>query len=122
MARQTSDVISTDLRLTLRLGNTRSPSLIPSPSAARATSRIGRTCAPVPGPDSPWLLPSTLAGQHVHPNTLIDRLRDLGVNLLGARNRAIGELVTEVPPPLVADALGYNHQVAFKHADAAAEP
>ena len=50
------------------------------------------------------------------------RLRKLGVNLLGARNRAIGELVLEVPPPLVADALGYSHQIAFKHADGAAEP
>ncbi|WP_133803488.1 hypothetical protein [Kribbella caucasensis] len=27
--------------------------------------------------------------------------------LLGARNRAIGELVLECPPSLVADALGY---------------
>ena len=52
----------------------------------------------------------------------MDRLRDLGVNLLGARNRAIGELVLECPPSLVADALGYSYQVAFLHADKAAEP
>jgi hypothetical protein len=45
------------------------------------------------GPDSPWLFPSTLAGRHLHPNTVMDRLRDRGVNLPGARNRAIGELV-----------------------------
>ncbi len=50
------------------------------------------------------------------------RLRDLGVNLLGARNRAIGELVLECPPSLVAEALGYSAQVAFLHADKAAEP
>jgi hypothetical protein len=74
------------------------------------------------GPDSLWLFPSTRAGRHLHPNTVMDRLRDLGVNLLGVRNRAIGELVLEVPPALVADALGYSHQVAFKHAAAAAEP
>jgi hypothetical protein len=52
----------------------------------------------------------------------MDRLRDLGVNLLGARNRAIGELVLECPPSLVAEALGYSTQVAFLHADKAAEP
>ena len=52
----------------------------------------------------------------------MDRLRDLGVNLLGARNRAIGELVLEVPPSLVAEALGYSNQVAFLHASKAAEP
>lgn len=74
------------------------------------------------GPQSPWLFPSTLAGQHLHPNTVMDRLRDLGVNLLGARNRAIGELVLECPPSLVADALGYSHQVAFLHAEKSAEP
>ena len=52
----------------------------------------------------------------------MDRLRDLGVNLLGARNRAIGELVLECPPSLVAEALGYSTKVAFHHADKAAEP
>lgn len=74
------------------------------------------------GPDSPWLFPSTLAGRHLHPNTVMDRLRDLGINLLGARNRAISELVLEVPPSLVAESLGYSTQVAFLHADKAAEP
>lgn len=54
--------------------------------------------------------------------TVMDRLRDLGVNLLGARNRAIGELVLECPPSLVAEALGYSAQAAFRHADNAAEP
>ncbi|WP_328522660.1 hypothetical protein [Kribbella sp. NBC_00359] len=53
---------------------------------------------------------------------MMDRLRDLGVNLLGARNRAIGELVLEVPASLDADALGYSAKVAFLHADKAAEP
>lgn len=36
--------------------------------------------------------------------------------------RAIGELVLKCPPSLVADALGYSHQVAFLHASKAAEP
>lgn len=52
----------------------------------------------------------------------MERLRDLGINLLGARNGAIGELVLECPPLLVAEALGYSPQVAFLHADKAAEP
>jgi len=91
-------------------------SLIKEYLAARPNLRTGA------GPVSPWLFPSTLAGRHLHPNTVMDRLRDLGVNLLGARNRAIGELVLECPPSLVADALGYSSQVAFLHADKAAEP
>jgi hypothetical protein len=44
------------------------------------------------------------------------------VNLLGARNRAIDELVLEVAPSLVAEALGYSAKVAFLHASRAAEP
>jgi hypothetical protein len=91
-------------------------SLVREHLAARPNLRTGA------GPDSPWLFPSTLAGRHLHPNTVMDRLRDLGVNLLGARNRAIGELVLECPPSLVAEALGYSTKVAFLHAVKGAEP
>jgi len=90
--------------------------LLRTHTAARPNLRTGA------GPDSPWLFPSTLAGRHLHPNTVMNRLRGLGVNLLGARNRAISELVLECPPSLVAHALGYSTQVAFLHADKAAEP
>jgi len=50
------------------------------------------------------------------------RLRHLGINLLGARNSAIQNLVAEVPPPLVAELLGYSYQVAHRHAEIAARP
>lgn len=72
--------------------------------------------------DSPWLFPGYGAGRHLHPNTVMVRLRNLGIDLRSARNRALGELVLECPPSLVADALGYSHQVAFLHASKAAEP
>jgi hypothetical protein len=71
---------------------------------------------------SPWLFPSALAGSASAPQHREWTGRDLGVNLLGGRNRAIGELVLECPPSLVAKALGYSTQVAFLHADTAAEP
>jgi hypothetical protein len=74
------------------------------------------------GAESPWLFPGTRAGQHLHPNTIMDRLRSLGLELLGARNTALGEHLAVTPPPLVADALGYSYQVTFLHADAAGEP
>jgi hypothetical protein len=44
------------------------------------------------------------------------RLRALGVNLLGSRNTALQELVSEIPTPLVAEMLGYSDQVTQKHA------
>jgi hypothetical protein len=70
---------------------------------------------------SPWLFPGTRAGQPLHPNGIMDRLRSLGIDLRGARNTALDEHLTFSPPPLVADALGYSHQVAFLRADAAGD-
>lgn len=118
----TSIVDDGDTGMSITLGA--HPTDVPEPFASRIREHLAsrpnlRTGA---GPDSPWLFPSTLAGRHLHPNTVMDRLRDLGVNLLGARNRAIGELVLECPPSLVAEALGYSTQVAFLHANKAAEP
>jgi len=108
--------------MTIALGQR--PTEVPEPFAQLLREHIARrpNLQTGAGPASPWLFPSTLAGRHLHPNTVMDRLRELGVNLLGARNRAIGELVLEVPPSLVADALGYSTQVAFLHAGKAAEP
>jgi hypothetical protein len=36
-------------------------------------------------------------------------LRTLGINLLGARNSALQNLVAEIPSPVVAHLLGYSH-------------
>lgn len=106
--------------------------------------RLGRSPVPVPEPfarllrchlqhrpnlntgagtiESPWLFPSTRAGQHLHPNTVMDRLRDLGIDLRAARSRALTDLVSEIPPPIVAQALGYSYQVSAKHAMRAGDP
>jgi len=52
--------------------------------------------------------------QRQHPFTLGEQLR---IHLLGARNAALRELVLELPPPIVASALGYSAQVTEKHAE-----
>lgn len=118
----TSVVDDHDTGMGINLG--RHPSAVPDPFASLLREHLGsrpnlRTGA---GPESPWLFPSIRAGRHLHPNTVMVRLRALGINILGARNRALGELVLECPPSLVADALGYSHHVAFLHANKAAEP
>ena len=117
-----TSIISDDAGMTIGLG--RKPTDVPEPFAGilRAHLAARPNLRTSTGPDSPWLFPGYVAGRHLHPNTVMDRLRDLGINLRGARNRAIGELVLECPPSLVADALGYSHQVAFLHASKAAEP
>ena len=49
-------------------------------------------------------------------------LRTLGINLLGARNSALQNLVAEIPPPVVANLLGYSHNCTQCHAELAAQP
>ncbi len=71
---------------------------------------------------SRWLFPSTPAGQHLHPNTITNRLRGLGIDLRGARNATLRELVQQIPPPIVAYQLGYNPQITLRHACLAAQP
>jgi hypothetical protein len=74
------------------------------------------------GTATPWLFPSSHPGKHLEAQHVMKRLRHLGINLLGARNSAIQNLVAEVPPPLVAELLGYSHQVTQRHAELAAQP
>jgi len=71
---------------------------------------------------TPWLFPGHRPGKHLDAQTIMMRLRWLGINLLGARNSALGNLVAEVPPPLVAELLGYRYQVTQRHAELAAQP
>jgi hypothetical protein len=65
---------------------------------------------------SPWLFPSSRPGRHLDPQAIMQRLRWLGIDLLGSRNTALRELVSEIPAPLVAEMLGYSDQVTQKHA------
>jgi hypothetical protein len=55
---------------------------------------------------SPWLFPGYRAGRHLHAQSIMDRLRTLGVDLLGSRNAALRDLVRQVPAPIVATQLG----------------
>lgn len=72
--------------------------------------------------DSQWLFPGTLAGQHIHPDTLMKGLRDLGIDIAATRNSTLRDLVQQLPPTLLANTLGYSNQVVHKHAAAAGVP
>ena len=72
--------------------------------------------------NSDRLFPSTIAGQHIHADTLMGKLRTIGIDLAGARNATLRDLVAELPPTLVARALGYSPQVIHLHAADAAVP
>lgn len=51
---------------------------------------------------NPWLFPGYHPGTHLDPQSITQRRRKLGVNLLGGRNSALQNLVAEVPLPLAA--------------------
>ncbi|MDP9094861.1 MAG: recombinase XerD [Actinomycetota bacterium] len=121
-ALRTDQVQVAPIELRILLG--KEPAAIPEPFAqllrehlaARPNLRTANTNG------SPWLFPSTRAGQHLHPNSIMDRLRDLGIDLLGTRNATLRDLVRRVPAPIVATQLGYSHQVTQRHAELAAQP
>ena len=71
---------------------------------------------------NPWLFPGQRAGPHLTADVVARRLRHIGINLLGARNRSLRELVRQVPAPIVAAQLGFSPKVALRHAALAAEP
>jgi hypothetical protein len=71
---------------------------------------------------NPWLFPGHRAGKHLEHHTMMLKLRTLGINLLGARNSALQNLVAEIPPPVVAELLGYSHNCTQRHAQSAAQP
>ncbi|WP_155856000.1 hypothetical protein [Cellulomonas sp. URHD0024] len=96
------------------------PTPLPEPFAALLRAHLdARPNLNTGNHSSAWLFPSPRAGRHLHPNTVMVRLRNLGVDLRGGRNRALDDLVNEIPPPVVADALGYSHVTAFNHQQAA---
>ena len=58
-------------------------------------------------PNSPWLFPGQAPGQHLGAKQLTARLVRVGVRS-PSRQAALNTLVTEIPAPLLAEALGYH--------------
>lgn len=118
VALRNDDLLIAPDRLTLRFGT--DPVPIPEPFAQMLNSHLhDRPNQRGANTASIWLFPSTRAGRHLHPNTVQMRLRALGIDNLAARNRAIQDLATEVPAPIVAEMLGYSDPVVARHAEAA---
>jgi len=71
---------------------------------------------------SSWLFPGTNAGQHISEQSLMSRLRGLGIDIHATRNAALHDLTKEMDPASLADLLGYSPQVMNIHAARAAVP
>ncbi|RRQ26231.1 recombinase XerD [Rhodococcus sp. Eu-32] len=97
------------------------PVSVPEPFARLLRQHIATRTTLVTGTDTGWLFPSRFTGRHLHPGTVTDRLRALGIPLLGARRAALRELVIHVPPPIAAEMLGYSYSMVHRHAELAAQ-
>ncbi|OBR98714.1 recombinase XerD [Mycobacterium gordonae] len=122
-ALKTTAVDVTDDGVRISLGA--APAPVPVPFAEMLTDHLHnrtnlRTGAAMAS--NPWLFPGRNAGKHLDPQTMQMRLNDRGISVLGARNSALQNLVAEIPPPVVANLLGYSHTSTQYHAQLAAQP
>ncbi|MWA09135.1 hypothetical protein [Streptomyces sp. BA2] len=66
---------------------------------------------------SPWLFPGRCPGRHIHPVHLRNCLRDSGIPLVRSRITALRALVSEMPPAIAAQAVGYTARCVEEHAN-----
>lgn len=105
--------------LYLRLGSV--PALLPSQVSETFWDYLqNRPNQQTTNTNSPWLFPGNLPGQHTHPEGMLQRLRNWGIDLNGVRNTALRDLARQLNPTALADSLGYSSQTIHKHAAAAA--
>lgn len=116
-ALRTTAISQTDDETRIALG--KDPVPVPEPFASQLNYHLRhrpnlRTAGGAVG--TPWLFTTNRPGRHIDPQAIMMRLRAVRINLQGARNTALGELVSAIPAPLVAEMLGYSDQVTQKHA------
>ncbi|HWG74876.1 MAG TPA: hypothetical protein VG184_12565 [Acidimicrobiales bacterium] len=107
------DYDNDDLRV--RLGE--HPIVLPQPLARVIVALIDQRphLATAANPTSPWLFPGTAPGRPLCPEQLSHRLGRLGITAAG-RQAAMKQLISEVPAPLLAEALGYHPQTTARRA------
>jgi alkylation response protein AidB-like acyl-CoA dehydrogenase len=67
-------------------------------------------------------LPRNRAGQHISEQSLMHRLRSLGIDIQAARNTALHDLTKEIDAASLADLLGYSAKIMNIRAARAAVP
>lgn len=71
---------------------------------------------------TPWLFPGIRAGHHLHPGTLSERLKVLGIDAQRARNATLRDLAHDVDARTLIDLLGYSKPVIARYAARAGAP
>lgn len=94
------------------------PAILPGPVAALARDHLvdRPNTHTTTGKNSPWLFVGYRPARPLDPNYLMGKLRGAGIDLRGARNAALRQLVLDMPPAIAADTLGYAYTTTERHA------
>ena len=101
--------------MTIALGS--QPATIPEPLIPLFTDHLrhGANSRSM-NKESPWLFPSTMAGQHISGNALWNRLKIFDLQPLATRNTTLFDLSKELDPASLSALLGYTSMTMTKHA------
>ncbi|QTJ66813.1 hypothetical protein HYG77_15240 [Rhodococcus sp. ZPP] len=115
------DITTTPPRPTVRIGTL--PAALPEPLLPLLQQHLdSRANQKTTNHDSRWLFPGTRAGHHLTEQTLMQRLRKLGINIQAIRNAALHDLSKEIDAASLAALLGYTPNTMNIHAARAAIP
>ena len=102
-------------RLEIQLGQPPAP--VPAPFDQVLLDYLAQSRrATAANPDSPWLFPGRHGTLPLHPTTLRLRLATLGLQPRAARSITLRQLVTDAPPAIIGEMLGYNTSTTERHA------
>lgn len=109
------DIVHDGEHVLIQLGNPPSP--VPEPFAALLLTYTAQrsTMQTAASPGLNWLFPGRNANQPLRPEYLAKLVHQLGVPTVAGRTAAFRQHVTDMPTPVVADALNY-HQITAARA------
>lgn len=111
----TTDDLTRDIngQVLIRLGDPPTP--VPEPFAdLLLQARDQRTNMNTNNRDATWLFPGRRAGRPMHPHSLAELIRDIGVPGTAVRSSALRQLVLQAPAPVIAQALGFHDKTTTR--------
>lgn len=114
------DITIDDTTVTIRFGRDRVTLAEPVAVfvAALIETRRGRSATDSTAA-SRWLFPGGFAGRHLDPETLANRLRQLGISAAKLRTDVLLDLAADIPPAILADLIGLYPATAARWTHAA---
>ena len=118
----TTDDVRIDTDPAVRLGNDFIPLLDPLAHLIAAQLHAVRQPRGQGHPPSHWLFPGGKPGHHLAAGRLHDSLHAASIDIRASKNTAIAAMVTELPGPVVANALNLHPNTIERWARSLAAP